>query len=216
VDYRSHGLDPPSDRDPRRRCGGLLASDGGGRGRHARASEDASPAAYRSEDQGAPGPHRQDHRRRHAGGISQRRRRDALRGRGAARDDRPRARRRPTSGKSGFASASISATSSPRAATSSATASMLRRASKRSRSPVGSAFPGRCATTSATSCPIRWKIGASRVSRTSHVRCGSMRCAPKRSLTYRRRIRRSRCRVGDAPPPLLQWWLPLWPCSSSP
>jgi len=36
--------------------------------------------------------HRQDHRRRHAGGISQRRRRDALGRRGAARDDRPRAR----------------------------------------------------------------------------------------------------------------------------
>ncbi len=36
---RSHGLDPPSRRDPRRRCGGLLASDGGGRGRHARASQ---------------------------------------------------------------------------------------------------------------------------------------------------------------------------------
>jgi adenylate cyclase len=58
----SHGLDPPSRRDPRRRCGGLLAPDGCGRGRYARATEGAFPAAGRSEDRGAPGPHRQENR----------------------------------------------------------------------------------------------------------------------------------------------------------
>jgi Adenylate and Guanylate cyclase catalytic domain len=42
VGCRSHGLDPPSRRDPCRRRGGLLASDGRGRGRHARAPAGAS------------------------------------------------------------------------------------------------------------------------------------------------------------------------------
>ncbi len=61
---RSNGLDPPSCRDPRRRCGGLFAPDGSGRGRDARTPQSASPAAVRSEDCGAPRPHRQDHWRR--------------------------------------------------------------------------------------------------------------------------------------------------------
>jgi len=67
-----------------RRCGGLFAADGGGRGGHARTPQSAAPRARRSEDRRAPRPHRQDHRRRGAGGVCQRRRCSALRGRGAA------------------------------------------------------------------------------------------------------------------------------------
>jgi hypothetical protein len=92
VGCHSLGLDPPSRHDRCRRCGGLFAPDGGGRGRHARGPEGGSPAVGRSEDWGAPRPHRQDHRRRPAGGIRQRRRRGALCGRDAARHARPRAR----------------------------------------------------------------------------------------------------------------------------
>src|SRR5271166_3431858 len=94
VGCRSYGLDPPSRRDPRRRCGGLFASDGGGRGGYARAPQGAPPRARRPEDRRAPRPHRQNHRRRSAGGIRERRRRGALRRRGATRDDRPRTRGR--------------------------------------------------------------------------------------------------------------------------
>jgi len=46
----------PSRRDPRRRCGGLLAADGGGRGRDARTPQDAPPRTRRPEDQRAPRP----------------------------------------------------------------------------------------------------------------------------------------------------------------
>src|SRR6266436_7787766 len=46
----------PSRRDPRRRCGGLLAADGSGRGRDARTPEGASVRARRSEDHRAPWP----------------------------------------------------------------------------------------------------------------------------------------------------------------
>ena len=53
VSCRSHGLDPPSRRDPCRRCGGLFASDGGRRGGHARTPQGASAGAARSEDRGA-------------------------------------------------------------------------------------------------------------------------------------------------------------------
>jgi hypothetical protein len=74
-------------------------------------------------------------------------------------------------GASNSASASTSATSLSRNATSSATASMSRHAWKRSPSPAGSAFPGRCATTSVTSCATRSRTGASRASRTSRGRC---------------------------------------------
>ena len=49
----------PSCRDPRRRRGGVIAADGGGRGRHARTPQGAPPRARRSEDRRAPGPHRQ-------------------------------------------------------------------------------------------------------------------------------------------------------------
>jgi adenylate cyclase len=46
------------------------------------------------------------------------------------------------------------------------TASMSRRAWKRSPSPAGSAFPERCTTRSATSCPTRSTTWVSRASRT--------------------------------------------------
>jgi len=70
----------------------------------------------------------------------------------------------------------------------SATASMLPRASKRSRSPAGSASPGRCATKYGTSCPTRWKIEASRIQEHRSTRTGL--CAAPRSR------RRS---AGDGP-----------------
>jgi TolB-like protein/class 3 adenylate cyclase/Flp pilus assembly protein TadD len=89
---RNNALDPPSCRDPRRRCGGLFAADGGGRGGDARTPQGPSPAADRPEDRRASRPHRQNHRRRIAGRVRQRRRRGALRRRSAARHARPRAR----------------------------------------------------------------------------------------------------------------------------
>ena len=49
----------------------------------------ARERAHRSQDQGAQGSHRQDHRRRPAGGIRQRHSRSALRRRAPARDGRP-------------------------------------------------------------------------------------------------------------------------------
>ena len=63
---------------------------------------------------------------------------------------------------------------------------------------------GTCASTYATSCTIHSRIGASKTSRTSHARCGSMRCAPRPSLICRRRACRSRLRV-DGALPLLRW-----------
>jgi HEPN domain-containing protein len=42
---RINGRDPPPRRDPRRRCGGIFAPDGGGRGRHARTFESAASRA---------------------------------------------------------------------------------------------------------------------------------------------------------------------------
>jgi len=39
----SHGLDPLSRRDPRRRCGEVFAADGSGRGRHPRTPQGAAP-----------------------------------------------------------------------------------------------------------------------------------------------------------------------------
>jgi len=74
--------------DPRRRCGGVFAADGDRRGRHARTPQGAAPRASRSEDRRAPRPHRQDYRRRVAGGVCQRRRCGALCHRGAAGDAR--------------------------------------------------------------------------------------------------------------------------------
>ena len=50
-----HERDPPSRRDPRRRCGGVFAADGGGRGRHARTPQSAAPRAPRSENRRAQG-----------------------------------------------------------------------------------------------------------------------------------------------------------------
>jgi len=62
-----------------RRLAAILAADvagysrlmGSGRGRHARTPQSAAPRAPRSENRRASGPHRQDHRRRPAGGICQ-------------------------------------------------------------------------------------------------------------------------------------------------
>ena len=75
----------PAGGDPRGRCRRLLAPDGAGRGRHARRVEGNPARTRRSEDRRVSRPHRQDHRRRHAGRVRQRRRCGALRGRGAAR-----------------------------------------------------------------------------------------------------------------------------------
>ena len=61
------------------RCRRLQPADGAGRGRHARAAQASSGQPDRSEGRGASRPHRQDHRRRHAGGICQRGRCGALR-----------------------------------------------------------------------------------------------------------------------------------------
>src|SRR6516165_2719973 len=47
--------------DPCRRCGGVFAADGGGRGGDARTPQGAPPRARRSEDRRAQGSHRQDH-----------------------------------------------------------------------------------------------------------------------------------------------------------
>jgi hypothetical protein len=66
-----------------RRLAAILAADvvgysrliGGGRGRHARTRQNASRRTHRSENPRASRADRQDHRRRRAGGICQRRRR---------------------------------------------------------------------------------------------------------------------------------------------
>jgi hypothetical protein len=74
----------PSRRGPRR-CGGVFAADGGGRRRHARTPQSAAQRARRPENRRAPWPpHRQDHWRRHAGRVSERRGCGPLCGRGAA------------------------------------------------------------------------------------------------------------------------------------
>jgi class 3 adenylate cyclase len=56
--------------------------------------------------------------------------------------------------------------------------------------PAGSASRGWCATRSATSCPMRSKIWASRPSRTLLGRCGPLRCARKPSPCCGRRTSR--------------------------
>ena len=61
-----------------------------------------------------------------------------------------------------------------------ATASMSRRDWKRWPSPAASASPVSSATRSATSCPSRSMIWASRASKTLRARCGSMRFARRR------------------------------------
>ncbi len=55
---RENESDPPARRDPRRRCRGVFAADGGGRGGHARTPQGAAPRAPRSENRRAPRPHR--------------------------------------------------------------------------------------------------------------------------------------------------------------
>ena len=57
----------------RGRCRGIQPADGPGRGRHSGAAPSASPRTDRSENRRAQGPHRQDHRRRHAGRVPERR-----------------------------------------------------------------------------------------------------------------------------------------------
>ncbi len=76
-----------------RRLAAILAADVAGYSRLMGADEEGTlarlkahaPRADRPEDRRAQGPHRQDHRRRPAGRVPERRRRGALRGRGAAR-----------------------------------------------------------------------------------------------------------------------------------
>jgi TolB-like protein len=83
---KKHEPDPPSRRDPCRRCSGLLAADGCGRRRHARTLYGAPHWACRPEDSPVPRPDREKLGRRLPCGVRQRRRCSAMRGRSAARD----------------------------------------------------------------------------------------------------------------------------------
>ena len=73
-------------------CRRLQPPDGSRRGRHAGPAEVAAQDAGRSLHRRASRPHRQDHRRRHAGRVRQRRRCGALRGRNPARHGRAKRR----------------------------------------------------------------------------------------------------------------------------
>jgi len=65
---------------------------------------------------------------------------------------------------------------------------------------AGSVSRARCATKSATSCPLLSRIWASRASRTSLGRCGSMRCAREPWVSLRHpACRESRCVAGAVP-----------------
>ena len=167
-----------------RRLAAILAADVAGYSRLMGADEEGtherlrgpSPRADRSEDRRAPGPHRQDHRRRLAGGVPERRRRGAC----AVEVQRGMVERKPRcprSGGSGSASASTSATSSSRDddifGDGVNVAARLEGSGRARRDlhlghgarpyPRQAAYPSR--------------IWASRASRTSRGRCGSMRCA---------------------------------------
>ena len=128
-----------------RRLAAILAADVAGYSRLMGADEEGTLARLKAcrqalvdpEDRRASRPHRQDHRRRHAGRVRQRRRCGALRRRGAARHGRramPTCRRTSASSS---ASASMSATSSSTTTTSSATASTSRPGSKAIAEPGG-------------------------------------------------------------------------------
>ena len=130
-------------RHSRRGCRRLQPAHGCGRGRHARAAEGASARTDRPQDRRTSRAHRQDHRRRHAGRVRQRRRRGALCGRGAGGMAERNAVCRRTAA-SNFASAFNRAISSSRTATSSATAST---------SPLGlKAWPSPAASASRRGC----------------------------------------------------------------
>src|SRR6185312_12398198 len=53
---------PPPSRNPRRRRGGVLAPDGGGRGRDARTATGSPPRADRAKDRRAPGQDCEEYR----------------------------------------------------------------------------------------------------------------------------------------------------------
>src|SRR5271157_527660 len=57
-DCPNNDRQPSSRRDPRRRCGGVFAADGGGRGRHARTPQSIAPRTRRPENRRAPRPRR--------------------------------------------------------------------------------------------------------------------------------------------------------------
>ena len=86
-------MEPAGPARVERRLAAILAADVAGYSRLIGADEEGTLArlralrarADRSEDRRAQGPHRQDHRRRPPGRVRQRRRRVALRSRGAAR-----------------------------------------------------------------------------------------------------------------------------------
>ena len=165
-----------------RRLAAILAADVVGYSRLMGADEDGTLAALKAHrrelidpaDRRAPRPHRQDHRRRLAGRIRQRRRCGALRGRGPARHGRAQCRHAPSDSASTSASASISATSSSRATTSSATASTSPRGSKRLAEPGGICISGvvRDQVRDKLTSPFE-DLGEQR-SRTSPGRCASI------------------------------------------
>ena len=85
---KGHEPDPPSCRDPGRRCCGVFAADRGRRGGDARSVKGNPQRSGRPQGQGAPRAHRQDDRRWAVDGVFERHRRGPLRGRSAARDGR--------------------------------------------------------------------------------------------------------------------------------
>ena len=168
---------------------------------------------WRPEDQGAPRPHRQNHRRRPARGVSERRRCGALCRRGPAGDARPRAR------------------SARRAAHPVAHGINLGDVIAEGDDIFGDgvnvaarlealAEPGGICVSGTVRDQIRDKLSyaledrGEQDPRTSLDPYGSMRCAPKPSPICRRRAFRSRRGVAGAP--LAQSRSPRWRCSSPP
>ena len=137
-----------------RRLAAILAADVAGYSRLMGADEEgtlerlksAAARTARPEDRRASRPHRQDHRRRLAGGVRQRRRCGALRGRGAARDGG--AQRRRAAGRRHRVSHRHQSRRhhQSRSTTSTATASMSPHGSKPWPSRAGSASAASCAT----------------------------------------------------------------------
>ena len=162
-----------------RRLAAILAADVAGYSRLMGADEqgtfDRLKALRRQlvdpEDQRASWPHRQDHRRRDAGGIFERRRCGPLRRRDPAGDGRPQRRGSPKTSASPSASGSISATSLSTATIFSATGSTSRRGWRPWPSRAVSASRARCATISATGCPTLSRTLGNKASRTSPSRC---------------------------------------------
>ena len=94
IAKEGQGERDPQDRgDPGRRRGRLQPARRGGRGPHAGAAAGAAQRSDRPDDCRASWARGQAHRRRGAGRVPQRRRRGALRDRGAARHARTQCRR---------------------------------------------------------------------------------------------------------------------------